>query len=356
MLEETHRRIAREIAKELNLAKREAGLLEAGSINPDSWANFPHHHGKEGEIVKNILEARKLFLQDDDECYHRLGIALHYIQDKWTLRPRTCDKHTAWEVAINSTQILDNSKLKETIKNILLPTKAEQAYLDFLEKLDQGLFNIADEDCKDIELFEMFETSNGGLIVFKSVKGIGELKEEEKLYYLLIKSPTYAPSYKQVFVKRFGKKVIHYALQDRPTTWGNPILDLNFAYRVCLEIARNVFSRKLDEENWYDREHISKLLNQTMKKSKEAEKKAREEGIQKLVWKPLPPPHPSRIERKEGVQRKKTLLGILFIGFLIIFLPLSLLSFSIGGLGLGLLFVVLASCLISVFIAYLIGI
>jgi len=346
-LEETHRRISREIAKELNLGNREAGLLEVGSINPDSWANFPHHHGKEGEIVQNILEARKLFLQDDDECYHRLGIALHYIQDKWTLRPRTCDKHTAWEVAINSTQILDNSKLKETIKNILLPTKAEQAYLDFLEKIGEGVFNIADEDCRDIELFELFEASDGGLIVFKSGMGkYRELKEEEKIYYLLIKSPTYAPSYKQVHVKGLGKKVIHYALQDRPTTWSGPILDLNFAYRVCLEITRNVFSRKLDETYWYDRETIKK-----------PEKKALEEGIEKLVWKPLPPPHPSHIERKGEAQRKKkTLLSILFIGFLIIFLPLSLLSFSIGGLGLGLLCIVLASCLISVFIAYLIGI
>ena len=142
MLEETHRKIAQKIAKELNLREREASLLETGSVNPDSWANFPHHHGKEAEIVRHILDARRLFLHGDDECYFRLGIALHYIQDRWTLRPRLRDKHTEWEVKIERAPILDDSQLAEFIKNALFPTKVEEAYLKFLEEIREGIENV----------------------------------------------------------------------------------------------------------------------------------------------------------------------------------------------------------------------
>ncbi len=37
-----------------------------------------------------------------------------------------------------------------------------------------------------------------------------------------------------------GAKVIDYALQNRPTDWSSPTHDLNFAFRICLEIARYV--------------------------------------------------------------------------------------------------------------------
>jgi hypothetical protein len=63
MLEETHRRISRWIAKELKLTRHEALLLEAGSVNPDRWVFFPHHRGKEYDIARNILESRKLYLR-----------------------------------------------------------------------------------------------------------------------------------------------------------------------------------------------------------------------------------------------------------------------------------------------------
>jgi hypothetical protein len=95
MLGSTHIKIAQKICEEMKKTeKREVDLLINGSINPDSWANFPHHSGKDDEIAENILSARRLFLKGDDECFYRLGIALHYIADRWTLRPRMAEKHT----------------------------------------------------------------------------------------------------------------------------------------------------------------------------------------------------------------------------------------------------------------------
>jgi len=236
MLEATHRRIAKEIAKELNLNEREASLLEVGSVNPDSWANFPHHEGKEHEIAKNILEARKLYVQNDDECFASLGNALHYIQDRWTMRPRLSDKHTKWEESINLAPILDDSQLENEIKQALLPTKAEKAYLSFLEDLKKGLVSISDETSKQ--------------------KWDSLWKERFPLFFSE-EAPPYMPPYVphqllEFLVSPSGVKVICYALQNRPTTWSNPVLDLNFAYRICLEVARNVFSQEHDKKDWLE--------------------------------------------------------------------------------------------------------
>jgi len=225
MIGETHRRIAQQIAKELHLSNREAGLLETGSINPDSWANFPHHHGKEFEIIKNILEARQLFLQGDDECYHRLGIALHYIEDRWTLRPRLGDKHTECEMQINKAPILNDSQLTEAIKKILLPTKAEEAYLAFLIKIGNGIMNIEEME---------------GLSERILIRPV-----HEWTYYSPIK---YILSYFQ----GLGLKTVTFALQGHPTSWSSPVLDINFSYRVCLEVTRKVLSKEHDEGDWYD--------------------------------------------------------------------------------------------------------
>jgi len=231
MLGETHRRIAREIAKALNLNEREASLLEVGSVGPDSWANFPHHEGKECEIAANILVARKLYVQDDDECFARLGNALHYIQDRWTMRPRLSDKHTKWEESINLAPILDDSQLENAIKQALLPTKAEKAYLSFLEDIAKGLVIIPNEALKQ-------KWESAGFYYIENIP--------------CLPKPPYELPFKisSEYLRPFGAKVICYALQNRPTTWSTPTLDLNVAYRICLEVARNVFSQEHEKEEW----------------------------------------------------------------------------------------------------------
>lgn len=139
MLGSTHSRIAQHVSKELGITeKRKIGLLVNGSNQPDSWAHFPHHFGKEREIVDNILQARRLYLESDDECFHRLGIALHYIADKWTLRPRLADKHTKWERIIDKAPIVDDSKLKEVISESSIPTKTVERFTGFIDVVKGG--------------------------------------------------------------------------------------------------------------------------------------------------------------------------------------------------------------------------
>jgi|GEM_PF-3690083 len=216
MIGRTHKRIARKIAEELKLGKREASLLETGSVSPDSWENFPHHKGKEKEIIANIVDSRILFLEDDDECYHQLGVALHYIQDRWTLKPRLKDKHTRWEMEIDSVNFADDVALEEIIKSIMLPTKAEEAYLFFLSKIRNGIRSFTEEE--------------GGSV----------LNNLSKLYYKLYSLHERILYY----MKGYCIKILGFSLESRPTTWSGPALDLNFAYRICLEVARCVLNKQ----------------------------------------------------------------------------------------------------------------
>jgi len=239
LLEETHRRIAKKIARELNLGERETFLLESGSVNPDSWANFPHHYGKEAEIIRYILGARQLFLEGDDECYHRLGIALHYIQDRWTLRPRLKDKHTKWEISIEQAPFLSNSQLVKAIKSAFFPTKVEKAYLEFLEKIDGGIESIKCMTDEQIEILSMPPRHSSYL------KGFITTPDG---YYRIV------DPLKARYFRGLGIKTISFALLERPDNWSSPVLDINFAYRICLEVARETFSREYDKGEWYDEE------------------------------------------------------------------------------------------------------
>jgi hypothetical protein len=77
--------------------KHEIALLTKGCEDPDRNMDFPHHRGKNLDIAINLLKARIFFLEKSDECFYYLGLALHYIQDKWTLRPKIAEAHTVWE-------------------------------------------------------------------------------------------------------------------------------------------------------------------------------------------------------------------------------------------------------------------
>jgi len=243
MLEATHRKIAKDIAKVLKLNERKANLLEIGSVNPDSWADFPHHFGKEDEISEAILKARRLFLEIDDECFSTLGNALHYIADRWTLRPRLGDKHTQWENAISFAQILDDQQLEEEIKKPCMPTKAEQAYLVFLDVLRGGVFHPSIPGEKIVKCdYDRRGTCAGCMQTVQCI-----LSAEKRVLRSL--RHEFDP-FKSA--RGLGVKVINYALQARPTTWSSPILDLNLAYRICLEVTRNVFSKEHDKKDWLE--------------------------------------------------------------------------------------------------------
>lgn len=132
MIGETHKRIARMVSNQLKLNPKEASLLENGSTAPDIWQDFPHHQGKESEIIENIIQAHSLFLKNDDECYHKLGIALHYIQDRWTSRPRISDAHTKWERKIDLSKYWEDNDLKKIIDAQTLPLRRRRHILNLL--------------------------------------------------------------------------------------------------------------------------------------------------------------------------------------------------------------------------------
>lgn len=88
MLWKTHIRLANEILHKLGLpsSSHEANQLRKGCIEPDKWKDYPHHKGKSGDIQSRLLKARKNYLDNNlGEAYYNLGVALHYIQDKFKL-------------------------------------------------------------------------------------------------------------------------------------------------------------------------------------------------------------------------------------------------------------------------------
>jgi hypothetical protein len=139
MLGETHRYLAGEIGKSLKIEPKFCKLLEEGSVMPDYQETFPHHIGKDNEIERLLRSARMKFLKSDDECYYLLGMAFHYIQDKWTLRARTRDKHTQWEVLINQERVLGDEDLKEKIERATIPSTFKKAYLTFIDILSNEI-------------------------------------------------------------------------------------------------------------------------------------------------------------------------------------------------------------------------
>jgi len=311
MLGKTHKAIARFTAQKLNLKKRETELLEIGSIRPDSWANFPHHKDKEYEIAVSIFDARKHFLQNDDECFHDLGIALHYIADRWTLRPRISEEHTEWERQIDSAmkndEIYSYPQLKEYVNTCTFPTKYTRRYRDLIEKCALGVEGMNDElgfgfvaklvdkleglfprwakhstHTQRLEMLNKFSRSGAkkgwgfkysnwwgywmeqsGIINIESERMHTRLSASEIV--LRLKFGTYLKRCHTEFRKAgfkplrgLGAKVVNFALLERRTSvWSTPALDLNFATWISLEVARNTLLQSGQGE-WFDLERFPK--------------------------------------------------------------------------------------------------
>ena len=111
MLWKTHIRIANEILHRLGIPKNsiQASRLKEGSIIPDKWRDYPHHHGKSGTIQRYILDARRFFLAGDlaNACFN-LGVALHYVQDSYTSLSSRSKHHSSWEQQIEDSFFVNN--------------------------------------------------------------------------------------------------------------------------------------------------------------------------------------------------------------------------------------------------------
>lgn len=203
MLWKTHRRIAQRIAGGLKLSSREASQLEKGSVEPDRWKDYPHHHGKERQIRKNIIETRRLFLNDEKlESLFRFGVALHYIQDRWVTTPGSSEYHSWWEEQIDEQPFVD---------------------IDIMMKI-----------INETDFIELFS----GL----SVPSAQENRERYfQIHEKILEFDRLCQRYFENHDGRFVEDVtLQIATLDRPKL-GTPTFDLNFAYRVSLMVALSVY-------------------------------------------------------------------------------------------------------------------
>lgn len=107
----------------------------------------------------------------------------------------------------------------------------------------------------------------------------------------------------------YGKGVLSYALQDRPTNWGSPTIDLNFSYRICLEIAKHVFSTNYGD--WF----MSK-----MEMAQDEEKRRREQEIA-TMWEKWGTGR-AEVKEERKPEKKRNKLKLIIAGIVIIILTL----------------------------------
>lgn len=258
LLEETHKRIAEKIAQELKIEGRNKQLLVKGSVAPDLIGDFPHHKGREMKIFRDLMKALNAYEKNDDECYYELGKALHYIQDRWTARPRTPQKHTRWEQQIGDCKIIDNYALEDHIKKAAFPTKAVEAFRSLLKKLVIGIDGVVPEEYQGVHLLKVKSLKTGGKIAEVLAREI-VMKEWKPEWTALIVADSeegereldnymFCTNALEFPLSERLAKLTYYALRTHPVLdsdgrpYSTPLIDLNFAYKTCFGVARSLLS------------------------------------------------------------------------------------------------------------------
>lgn len=277
MLGSTHQLIAEKIGSDLGLSERNIKLLVVGSMSPDSWADFPHHSGKDMEISRKLASARNMFLKDDDECYVELGIALHYLEDRWTLRPRLAEKHTDWENQIDISPLLDDLALLKSVDESAIPQKAIDQYkmlFDSLIKIrKEGIESVFDPEWG---FWLDYDTCIGMLVGTLEQINLEMIKRNVLPHQCADKSFCRICNQKLLdfynqeghdsgmrkyvdanfvvpVVSGYQAAILWLAKWDRESTWSTPIIDINIAYRICMEISRYTLTAPKDlkvETEW----------------------------------------------------------------------------------------------------------
>jgi hypothetical protein len=194
--------------------KKYQHLLSNGSVAPDGWMDYPHHKEKEYEIISAIKEARQQYLDDDDECYHTLGVALHYIQDHITGAPKRNDLHADYEKSIDESEILSWDELHIKLDNATFPSKIIESYKNLFTKIRHGVF------------IPMIRSDPLPFLQEKAIL--------IDLWYSV-------DHYLQIGIK--------FAFLEAPGGWHGPILDLNMAYYISLEIATHIITNDHMEQH-----------------------------------------------------------------------------------------------------------
>jgi hypothetical protein len=254
MMEETHRRLARELGNALELEGPQIELVEYGSVLPDfelgEEHSFPHHDDKRDNtfrIRKYLSQARETFLKGNDECYVQLGIACHYIQDVWVAKPGGGPKHSKWEREINGARILDRSKFEKAIRSAPIPNNTKDGYFfvfkafddlaeaDFsavVEHFGSGQIWYPEGCCYHeiaVKLFILLK------IVLDTMRKLEPTQEQRQMHKLFIYLGGHVP------MKLYLKKDANINLK-----YSTPEIDLNMAYMICLEVSRLVLSRSFN--------------------------------------------------------------------------------------------------------------
>jgi hypothetical protein len=120
----THKRIAERLAAELNLDPRKASCLVNGLLAPDRWRDFPHHNGKQQQIRRRILEARRLYLEGNEAgALFNLGVALHYVQDAWVSLPGSHPMHRRYEEEVADAPFLPLEEVASACWEVVAETR-----------------------------------------------------------------------------------------------------------------------------------------------------------------------------------------------------------------------------------------
>jgi hypothetical protein len=248
MLRTTHKAIAERIASELEFSEENTKIFIAGSTGPESHGDFPHATGHNNKILSKIDMARTLFLQNDEYSYGELANALHYIRDKWTHNP---------EAETEQVTIFDDKQFLKSVKELDIPKKAAEEYMSLANML---LFtkNSGIESWFDHSWGIWHRDYSSCIYVFADIlelmlptlqpdTSITGNKETLKAY---LKSETFKKTTQNgffasvltnfVYPKLTGYAAAVYSLAsiNPPANNSNPIVDLNIAYRLSMEIAR----------------------------------------------------------------------------------------------------------------------
>ena len=103
--------------------------IRDGSVYPDKQKySLPHHFDREDDIENYIGKARSLRLKGKPgQAIFNLGIALHYLQDKWTAVNGSHEKHELYETLLTKCTI----QPWETDLSIHYPILSDGAFEEF---------------------------------------------------------------------------------------------------------------------------------------------------------------------------------------------------------------------------------
>jgi hypothetical protein len=248
MLESTHRRLAQEISKALNLNQKQSKLLEEGSVIHDYQENFPHQIGKQRAIENLLHKARRIFLKKDDDCYYLLGMAFNFIENKWTLSVMSRDMRADWEKLIDEQAILSLENFQTHLQNAPIPSKFKDAYLRFIE--------IITHEIERPDFWEQIADSSRGRVYGESSdKMTKETNDKEACRIgskdsngfgnrvVFLATDTWQVSKQDVLESNIlvFKEALRSSANVRHTS---PTIDLNMSYITCLEIGKRTLSEE----------------------------------------------------------------------------------------------------------------